>query len=155
MGNCPARQNFLHPMTQTMCCGITGSPDPLGFSAASWEHYSPGLTGFFWKMSPASDESESCFSAACPVLRMRRRAVLCWGSHRHLTAVVWTEIFLLRKESLSLPAHGQAGLPGAGAGRGAGSWWPWDRQTHLCYSTLEPGLQLGSLAKAFPLLLQL
>lgn len=45
--------------------------------------------------------------------------MLCWGPHRHLAAVVWTEIFLLRKESLSLPAHGQAGLPGAAAGRGA------------------------------------
>lgn len=56
-GNCPARQNFLPAMPQPMCRGRMGSAAPLGSSAAFWEHHSPGLGGFFWKMSPACDES--------------------------------------------------------------------------------------------------
>lgn len=81
--------------------------------------------------------------------------MLCWGPHRHLAAVVWTEI-LLRKESLSLPAHGQAGLPGPGAGRDAFGQLVALGQTDT-FVLQHPAARAaaGSVAKAFPLLLQL
>lgn len=109
-------QYFLHLMTQTMCCDTMGSPDPLGFSTAFWEHDSPRLTGFFWKMSPASDESESCFSAACPVLHARRQAVLCCAALGSLQA--------FRCRCLDLNLFAEKGEPFAAsthAGRSAGS----------------------------------
>lgn len=46
-----------------MCPGRTGSPAPLGSSAAFREHHSLGLRGFFWQMSPARDESALPLSA--------------------------------------------------------------------------------------------
>lgn len=123
MGKHPVKQNFLHPVTQTMCCAIMGSADPLGFTAAFWEHYSPSLRAFLWKMSPASDESESCFSAACPAPG--------WGPHGCLAAVVWTSIFL-SKERLCYQ-HTCSRAAGTRAGRDAFGWCLWDRQTHRCY----------------------
>lgn len=147
-GNCPARQNFLHPMTQPMCRGRMGSPAPLGSSAAFWEHHSPGLRGFFWKMSPACDESVE------PLCSLPTASCEAWGCpHGHLPAALCAQIFLLREERLLQELSRGLGL----AGLGLASWSPRDRQTERQTDTSvlqhpRRGLQLGSVAEAFPLL---
>lgn len=131
-----------------MCRGRTGSPAPLGSCAAFWEHHSPGLRGFFWKMSPACDESAVPLSAACPLLRAGRGAVPT-GISRLL--------FALRSscreggEAL-LAAHGQELSPGAAGAEFGQLESPGDRRTHPCSSTRGQGLQLQAPTEPFPAL---
>lgn len=127
------------PMTQPMCRGRTGSPAPLGSSAAFWEHHSAGLGGFFWKMSPACDES------AVPLRSLPTAPCEAWGCpHGHLPAALCAQIRERR---------GSAGSTRAGAE---------PRGCRAEFGQLEPrgqtdtprgqGLQLPSPAQPFPAL---